>query len=202
MCMSRNGPLSDALAVGVTGRRGGVKVIVACDGRELAAFLEALARAVPPRDADLLFAHVLDSSFEEGWEQMAGHHWLGRRPGPRVHDHVQDVAARSSREILDEAMVLSRDWPVATRRPVELRGNPERELVRLALAERADLLTVGQHRTELGPHAIGRCARFVIDHAPCSVLVVRDEAIRATAAELLGNRLREPKRHNTHPPQR
>lgn len=99
-------------------------------------------------------------------------------------------------------MALSHDWPVAARRPVELHGNPERELVRLALAERADLLAVGQHRLELGPHAFGRCARFVIDHAPCSVLVVRDDAIRAAAADLLDNRLKERKGSGKAPPHR
>jgi nucleotide-binding universal stress UspA family protein len=170
-----------------------VKVIAACDGRNLAAFLAEMARTIPLQDTELLFVHVLDSSFEEGWQQMAGHHWLGRHPGPHAHDHVHEAVERSSQEILAEAMALSRDWPVAARRPVELRGNPERELVRLALAERADLLAVGQHRIELSPHAIGRCARFVIDHAPCSVLVVRDDTIRSAAVDLLGDRLKKPK---------
>ena len=177
-------------------------MIVACDGREPAAFLGALARTVPLQGAELLFVHVVDSSFDEGWRQMAGRHWLGRRAGPHGHSHVHEAAAQSCREILAEAMALSQEWPTATRRPVELYGNPEREVVRLALEEGADLLAVGQHRIELGPHSIGRCARFVIDHAPCSVLLVREGAIRSAAADLLGNRLKEPKGRDAHPPER
>jgi nucleotide-binding universal stress UspA family protein len=112
---------------------------------------------------------------------------------------LHEAETQTAREILEEALALSQDWPVASRRTVDLHGNPERELVRLALSEHADLLAVGQHRVELGPHAIGRCARFVIDHAPCSVVLVRTEPIRAAAAELLGHRLDGPKKERGHP---
>jgi nucleotide-binding universal stress UspA family protein len=171
-----------------------VKLIAACDEHDLAAFLDNLARVVPLAGAEILFAHVIDTANEVDWRRMAGHHWMGRHAAPPEHDGVREAETQAAKEILEEALALSRDWPVAIRRTVSPHGNPERELVRLALTEQADLLAVGQHRVELGPHALGRCARFVIDHAPCSVLLVRAEPIRAAAADILGHRLDGPKK--------
>ena len=166
-----------------------MKLIAACDEHDLAAFLANLARVVPLADAEVLFAHVMDTVHEADWRRMAEHHWLGRHSAPREHDGVREAETLAAKEILEEALALSRDWPVASRRTVSPLGNPERDLVRLALTEQADLLAVGQNRVELGPHAVGRSARFVIDHAPCSVLLVRTEPIRAAAADLLGHGL-------------
>ena len=170
-----------------------MKLIAACDEHDLAAFLANLARVAPLADADVLFAHVIDTVHEADWRRMAGRHWLGRHAAPREHDGVREAETMAAKVIMEEAMALSRDWPAGRRRTVSPLGNPERELVRLALTEQADLLAVGQNRVELGPHSLGRCARFVIDHAPCSVLLVRMEAIHAAAAELLGHRLDGPK---------
>ena len=176
-----------------------LKLIAACDEHDPAPFLANLARAVPLERADVLLAHVINSAREEDWQRMAGHHWLGRHSAPRRHEGVREAEMQTAREILEEALALSQDWPAASRRSVDLQGNPERELVRLALTEHADLLAVGQHRVELGPHAIGRCARFVIDHAPCSVLLVRTAPIRAAAAALLGQRLDGPRKERGQP---
>ena len=166
-----------------------MKLIVGCDGQEQEAFLGALALAAPLIGASVLFAHVWDDQIEEQWERNAGHHWLRRHPGQSERARFETAAVQSTQEILEEAMTLTAAWPTADRATVELHGNPERELIRVAIEERADLLAVGQHRVELGPHALGRCARFVIDHAPCSFLLVRDELLREAGATLLGDRL-------------
>ncbi len=52
------------------------------------------------------------------------------------------------------------------------RGRPEREV--LAACTGADLLVVAREgdRTRLGPRSLGSAARFVVDHAPCAVLLV------------------------------
>ena len=57
-------------------------------------------------------------------------------------------------------------------RPRRRHGRVEREVV--AAAEGAELLVVARDgdRTRLGPHSLGPPARFVVDHAPCPVLLV------------------------------
>ncbi|MGH2391646.1 MAG: universal stress protein [Chloroflexota bacterium] len=168
-----------------------MKLIAGCDEHDPAVFLDHLARVVPLAGAEVLFAHVIDTAHEADWRRMVGHHWMGRHAVP---PELREAETQAAKEILEEAPALSRGWPVASRRTMSPHGNPERELIRLALTEQTDLLAVGQHRVELGPHALGRCARFVIDHAPCSVVLVRAEPVRAAAAELLGHRLDGPKK--------
>jgi nucleotide-binding universal stress UspA family protein len=166
-----------------------MKLIVGCDEHDLSEFLDALEHCAPLQGADILFAHVVDPAAGEHWGQMAGHHWFRRHPGPREYARFEQAAVASAQEILHEAMERSATWPAIRRRPLELHGNPERELVRLALVEQADMVAVGQHQLTLGPRALGRCARFVVDHAPCCVLLVRNATVRQAGEALLGERL-------------
>jgi nucleotide-binding universal stress UspA family protein len=55
-------------------------------------------------------------------------------------------------------------------------GPVEREVV--AAADGAELLVVARDgdRTRLGPHSLGPASRFVVDHAPCPVLLVWPES--------------------------
>jgi len=56
------------------------------------------------------------------------------------------------------------------------RGRVEREVV--AACADAELLVVSRDgdRSRLGPHSLGPTARFVVDHAPCAVLLVWPES--------------------------
>ena len=64
---------------------------------------------------------------------------------------------------------------------MEREGHPEREIVNVAAEWRADLVIVcsrAAYRTidEIGPKSVGHVARFVVDHAPCPVLLLRHMA--------------------------
>jgi nucleotide-binding universal stress UspA family protein len=56
---------------------------------------------------------------------------------------------------------------------LHLRGRVEREVVG-AVAKGVDLLVVARDgdRSRLGPHSLGHATRFIVDHAPCPVLLV------------------------------
>jgi nucleotide-binding universal stress UspA family protein len=89
------------------------------------------------------------------------------------------------------------------RRPVAhllLRGRVEHEVVRAA--EGADLLVCARDgdRSRLGPHSIGPATRFVVDHAPCDVLLVWPD--RAPGLVTLPPSPPEPPRRppQPHPP--
>jgi nucleotide-binding universal stress UspA family protein len=166
-----------------------MKLIAACDGRDAEAFIATLANVAPVAGTTVIFAHVVDTDIEGQWSDMVGHRWLRQAGSQGERDRFMAAAKQAADEIVQQALALSAHWPATERRPVTLSGNPERELVRLALQEQADVLAIGQHRRELGPHALGRCSRFVVDHAPCPVLLVRDATLRAAAPRLLGDRL-------------
>jgi nucleotide-binding universal stress UspA family protein len=84
---------------------------------------------------------------------------LGRRPPPHelppVDDLLDDAAARLGR-------------PAARLAPA---GRPEHAVVEAAAG--FDLLVLSRTNTQIGPHSLGHAARFVVDHAPCAVLLVR-----------------------------
>jgi len=61
---------------------------------------------------------------------------------------------------------------------LQRQGRPEREIVNVAAEWRADVIVIGARAEygeppHLGPRSVGRVARFVLDHAPCPVLLVR-----------------------------
>jgi nucleotide-binding universal stress UspA family protein len=91
----------------------------------------------------------------------AGH---GRDPGDAVEalgkDHEQRLLTTAAHRLGRPAVLEPR------------RGQPEREV--LAACDQATVLVVardGDH-SHLGPHSIGPATRFVVDHAPCQVLLV------------------------------
>jgi nucleotide-binding universal stress UspA family protein len=56
---------------------------------------------------------------------------------------------------------------------LQRRGRPEREVID-AVAHGVDLLVLARDgdRSRLGPKSLGHATRFVVDHAPCQVLLV------------------------------
>ncbi|MEU2423391.1 universal stress protein [Streptomyces sp. NPDC007851] len=93
----------------------------------------------------------------------------GSEPDPEPR--LAELGGTSAAELLDAAGTrLGRPCTL-----VERTGRVEREVV--AAAEGAGLLVVARDgdRSRLGPHSLGRAARFVVDHAPCPVLLVWPE---------------------------
>jgi nucleotide-binding universal stress UspA family protein len=57
-------------------------------------------------------------------------------------------------------------------------GRPELEIVNAAAEWKADVVVIGARAEygeppHIGPRSVGHVARFVLDHAPCPVLLVR-----------------------------
>jgi len=81
---------------------------------------------------------------------------------------VRDVLAGAEADLF--AAALARLGRPATQ--LSRRGRPEREVV--AACADSDLLVTardGDH-SRLGPRSLGHATRFVVDHAPCRVLLV------------------------------
>ncbi|HWK28541.1 MAG TPA: universal stress protein [Solirubrobacter sp.] len=96
-------------------------------------------------------------------------------PGPRGRRHEQvlarmsELAGEAASALLDDAEErLGRDA-----RKVAADGFAE-EIVMEAAAD-ADLLVLARDSSAPGPHSIGHAARFVVDHAPCALLLVWPE---------------------------
>ncbi|GAA1860796.1 universal stress protein [Asanoa iriomotensis] len=131
------------------------------------ACVDAAAEVAPP-SATITLLHVTDPALAEDVSDAFGG-LMGRGTrGPDPGAAVGAAAARAQEELL-AAAAARLDRPSS---PVRRQGRLEREVV--TAAEGADLLVVARDGpvTRLGPRSLNPPTRFVVDHAPCAVLLV------------------------------
>ncbi|MFI5287793.1 MAG: universal stress protein [Candidatus Dormibacteria bacterium] len=123
-----------------------------------------------PASAHFTLLHVTPSDVTEAADAatagLFGRGFPGRKPSQRYDDVADDEASKLLAAAADR---VGRPGVVLISR----RGRMEREVVR-AVAEGVDVLVVardGDH-SRLGPKSLGHATRFVVDHAPCAVLLV------------------------------
>jgi nucleotide-binding universal stress UspA family protein len=129
------------------------------------------ARDLAPPAAEHILLHVasddITAAGHGAFSGLLGRGHPRRDPGARL-ERLADTAA-------DELLAAAEDrlGHAATR--LRRHGRVEREVV--TAAEGMDLLILardGDH-TRLGPRSLGPATRFVVDHAPCPVLLVWPE---------------------------
>jgi len=124
------------------------------------------ARSLLPDEAEVTLLHVAPSDVEQLAAGGAGR-LLGRRPPPPPGPPLRAIAAEEARALLEAARTR-----FARRAGVRsARGRIEREV--LEACAFADLLVAARDgELRLGPKSLGPHTRFVVDHAPCPVLLV------------------------------
>jgi nucleotide-binding universal stress UspA family protein len=131
--------------------------------------VDAASRHLPP-GTHIALLHVTPSDVNEVTEAATAG-LLGRTfPRHRPSRHLNELADQEALELLSAAATrLGREDAELLQR----RGRVEREVV-AAVAQEVDLLVVARDgdRSRLGPHSLGHATRFVVDHAPCPVLLV------------------------------
>ena len=131
------------------------------------------ARAHAPEGSEVVLLHISDARLS-GLAHGAFAGLLGRGHH-REHDpgaHLAELGVASAQELLAAAAArLGRPCTA-----LERVGHVEREVV--AAADGAELLIVARDGdlSRLGPHSLGPASRFVVDHAPCPVLLVWPES--------------------------
>jgi nucleotide-binding universal stress UspA family protein len=126
------------------------------------------AQPLLPEQAEVTLLHVAPSDVEElaaaGPAGLLGR----RRPPPPPHERdLRTVSDEEAQQLLDAARaLLGRDCTLVARR-----GRVEREVV--AACAEADLLVAARDgERKLGPKSLGPRSRFIVDHAPCTVVLV------------------------------
>ncbi|MGZ4255611.1 MAG: universal stress protein [Solirubrobacteraceae bacterium] len=124
------------------------------------------ARQLVPGDAELTLLHVAPTDVEDVAARGAAR-LLGRRPPPPPGPPLRAIAAEEAQALLESAQSrLGRAAQLDSRR-----GRVEREVVEACAG--ADLLVVTRDgEPRVGPKSLGPHTRFVVDHAPCQVLLV------------------------------
>ncbi len=128
------------------------------------------ARTWAPDGAGIVLLHVTGPE-APGAAHGAYAGLLGRaRPDRDPGTRLEHLAAAAGELLAAAATRLGRPCTRSERA-----GHAEREVV--AAAEGADLLIFARDgdRARLGPRSLGPASRFIVDHAPCPVLLVWPE---------------------------
>ncbi len=124
-----------------------------------------------PAEAEITLIHVIPAEVPEAAEAAAFGLWGRRQVNRDAGERMQAAAEEAALDLLTAAEAqLGRKTSRVSRR-----GRVEQEMV--AAAEGIDLLVVARDgdRSRLGPRSLGPATRFVVDHAPCAVLLVWPE---------------------------
>jgi nucleotide-binding universal stress UspA family protein len=124
------------------------------------------ALVLAPAGAEFTLLHVTGGDVAHAahgaYAGLLGRGRRGHDPG----DRLEALSAAAVEELLRAAADrLGRPAPVVRRH-----GRIEHEVVRAA--EGADLLICARDGDRPGPRSLGPATRFVVDHAPCPVLLV------------------------------
>ena len=126
------------------------------------------ALRLAPAGAPITLLHVIPAELPDAahgaYLGLLGRGRPGRDPGARV----AELAAESAGDLL--AAAARRLGRPCDR--VERQGAAEREVVTAAAGAGLLILARDGDPVRLGPKSLGKAARFVVDHAPCPVLLV------------------------------
>jgi nucleotide-binding universal stress UspA family protein len=154
-----------------------MRVLCCLDGtnvRQLSNATEMLSTDQSPRFG-LLFVTDTRPRREMGHLRERFHRHPG--PPPPREEEMRQAETASAEDILSEGVrEISRQS--GDTETLHKEGRPEREIVNAAAEWQADLVIICPRtefdgRPAIGPKSVGHVARFVLDHSPCPVLLVR-----------------------------
>ena len=149
-----------------------MRILCCLDGTNVEAINRGMAMLAAP-DRIVAVIYVVDKGPHHDIEHTRERFFRPPAPPPAREKQMLEVEQTSAREIIDEVL---RTLPGAE--VFQREGRPEREIVNTAAEWRADLIIVCpraeyRDKNQIGPKSVGHVARFVLDHAPCPVLLIR-----------------------------
>jgi nucleotide-binding universal stress UspA family protein len=152
-----------------------MRILIGVAERGAPELLAELDRLVPLRGTELVLVHVIDNGARGEMDLARG--GLLSRPMPRHRlRSIGEVERRVAELALDEAATVAKSFG-ARPEALSAEGEPGRVVSRLAEEHSSDLVAVAarvdRHRERPGPHSVGHTARFVLDHSPRPVLLLR-----------------------------
>jgi nucleotide-binding universal stress UspA family protein len=150
-----------------------MRVLCCLDGTNGEQVSKAMEMLSATRPLTLGILYVIDTGPRKDIEHTRER--FLRRPGPprSREDEMEQAELAAAQDVLNEGLLN-----IPNAETFRRQGRPEREIVNVAAEWQADLVIIcprGEYggKPTIGPRSVGHVARFVLDHAPCPVLLVR-----------------------------
>ncbi|HVB74971.1 MAG TPA: universal stress protein [Ktedonobacteraceae bacterium] len=150
-----------------------MKVLCCLDGTNSEEISNAVKNMLPASSLTIGLIYVTDSGPHAEIERSRERFMRAPQLDPRRRNQMRDAEASAAQDILEEGKRYLSGAEIFQRT-----GRPEREIVNFAVEWNAGLIVICPRSPRgggpnIGPKSVGHVARFVLDHAPCPVLLVR-----------------------------
>jgi nucleotide-binding universal stress UspA family protein len=153
-----------------------MRVLFCLDGTNVEQVSKATEMLLATQSLTLGMLYVIDTGPRKDIEHTRER--FLRPPGPSGsrEDEMHQAEQAAAQDILNEGLRY-----LLNAEKLQRQGRPEREIVNVAAEWQADLVIICPRaeyggKPVIGPRSVGHVARFVLDHAPCPVLLVRQLA--------------------------
>jgi len=153
-----------------------MRVLCSLDGTNIEQVSKALSTLLPVGEHTIGLLYVTDSGPRGEIERKREGLLHPRTPSGPLGGRMRQAEVAAAQDILQEGQHYLPDTEALHRE-----GKPEREIVQCAAEWHADLIIISSRSPRYagppsGPKSVGHVARFVLDHAPCPVLLLRSVA--------------------------
>ena len=150
-----------------------MRVLCCLDGTNIESISRALSTLVTDGERTIGLLYVTDTGPHHEIERKREGLLRPRHPSGPLQEKIQQAEVGAAQDILQEGL---RYLPQAE--TLSREGKPEQVIIQCASEWLANLIVICSRSpafggTALGPKSVGHVARFVLDHAPCPVLLLR-----------------------------
>jgi nucleotide-binding universal stress UspA family protein len=150
-----------------------MRVLCCLDGTNIDQISRALSTLITADGRTIGLLYVTDLGPHHEIERKREGLLRPRHPSGPLQEKIQQAEVAAAQDILQEGLRYLSDAQTLSRE-----GRPEQEIIQCASEWNADLIVLcprspASGGPALGPKSVGHVARFVLDHAPCPVLLVR-----------------------------
>jgi nucleotide-binding universal stress UspA family protein len=154
-----------------------MRVLCCLDGTNIEQISKAVSAMLQPDARTIGLLYVIDSGPHGEMERQRERFLRPPHPPMARREQMRQAEEASAQDILEDG---TRYLPGAEQ--LQREGRPEREIVQCATDWSADLIVICPHSPKNPGHplvhqSVRHVARFVLDHAPCAVLLVRGTGI-------------------------
>ena len=155
-----------------------MRILCCLDGANIEQISKAVTSLLSKNTSTIGLLYVVDSGPQRDMEMRRDRSFSPRLTGPLRHEQMRQAERYASQDIFEEGKRYFSHLGEMKVETLQREGRPEREIVNCAASWNADLIVICPRTSNhggppLGPKSVGHVARFVLDHAPCPVLLVR-----------------------------